>query len=88
MELAGRAAGKNRCTLDSPSIAERLVIGVPQFAATAASLALPGRELRVAALDAIVEAHVLGHDSPPGSPGILLSIEVAKLQDVAMVPAG
>ena len=88
IELAGRAAGKNRCTLDSPSIAQRLVIGVPQFAATAASLALPGRELRVAALDAIVEAHVLGHDSPAGSPGILLSIELAKLQDVAMVPAG
>ena len=88
IELAGRAAGKNRCTLDSPSIAQRLVIGVPQFAATAASLALPGRELRVAALDAIVEAHVLGHDSPPGSPGILLSIELAKLQDVAMMPAG
>jgi len=35
-----------------------------------------------------VEAHVLGHDSPPGSPGILLSIELAKLQDVAMLPAG
>jgi len=88
IELAGRAAGKNRCTLDSPSIAQRLVIGVPQFAATAASLALLGRELRVAALDAIVEAHFLGHDSRPGSPGILLSIELAKLQDLAMVPAG
>jgi hypothetical protein len=87
IELVGRAAGKNRCTLDSPSMAQRLVIRVPQFAATAASLALPGRELRVAALDAIVEAHVLGHDSPPGSPGILLSIELAKLHDVAMVPA-
>ena len=88
IELAGRAAGKNRCTLDSPSIAQRLVIGVPQFAATAASLALPGREVRVAALDAIAQAHVLGHDSPPGGPGILLSIELANLQDVAMVPAG
>lgn len=87
IELAGRAAGKNRCTLDSPSIAQRLVIGVPQFAATAASLALPGRDLRVGALNAIVEAHVLGHDSPPGSPGILLSIELGKLQDLAMVPA-
>jgi len=88
IELAGRAAGKNLCTLDSPSIAQRLVIGVPQFAATAASLALPGRELRAAALDAIVEAHVLGRDSPPGSPGIVLAIELATLQDVAMVPAG
>jgi hypothetical protein len=87
IELAGRAAGKNRCTLDSPSIAQRLVIGVPQFAATAASLALPGREVRVAALDAIAQAHVLGHDSPPGSPDLLISIELAKLQDVAMVPA-
>jgi len=64
------------------------VIGVPQFAATAASLALPGRELRVATIDAIVEAHVLGPDSPAGSLGILLSIELAKLQDVAMAPAG
>ena len=88
IDLAGRASGKNRCTLDSPSITQRLVIGVPQLAATAASLALPGRELRAAALDAIVEAHVFGHDAPPGSPGVLLSIELAKLQDVAMVPAG
>ncbi len=88
IELAGRAAGKNLCTLESSSIAQRLTIGVPQFAAAAASLALPGREVRVAALNAIVEAHVLGHDSPPDSPGLLLSIELAKLQDVAMVPAG
>jgi hypothetical protein len=35
-----------------------------------------------------VEAHVLGHDSPPGSPGILLSIELAKLQDLAMLRTG
>ena len=88
IELAGRAAGKNRCVLDSPSIAERLVIGVPQFAASAASLALGGHELRVAVLDATIEAQVLGHDAPAGSPGILLSIEMAKLRDVAMRPVG
>src|SRR5689334_10433905 len=53
IELAGRAAGKNRCNARLPIDCKPLVIGVPQFAATAASLALPGRELRVAALDAI-----------------------------------
>lgn len=88
IELAGRADGKNRCTLDSSSVAQRMTIGVPQFAAAAASLALPGRALRVAALSARVEAHVLGHDAPPDSPGLLLSIEHANLQDVAMVPVG
>lgn len=88
IELAGRAAGKNCRSLDSASIAQRLTMGVPQYVAAAASLALPGRELRVAALNARVEAHVLGPDPPPDSPGILLSIELAKPQNATMVPAG
>ena len=83
IELAGRAAGKNRCTLDSPSIAQRLVIGVPQFAATAASLALPDGNC-VAALDATWR-RVARCDSPPAARRPT-SIELAKLQDVAMVP--
>ncbi|MFO1398294.1 MAG: hypothetical protein U1F48_14640 [Burkholderiales bacterium] len=86
MELTGRAAGKNRCTLDSPSLGQRLVLAMPQFAASDASLALPGRELRTAALEAAVEAHVIGHDAPANSPGLVLSVAQATLRDVTMGP--
>ncbi|MFO1414565.1 MAG: hypothetical protein U1F10_11810 [Burkholderiales bacterium] len=86
VELAGRATGRNRCTLDSPSLAQRLVITVPQFAASAASLALPGREVRAAALEAVVEAHVLGPGAPPGSPAVMLAIAQATLREVVLAP--
>lgn len=87
VDLTGREAGKNRCLLDSPSLAQRLVIGIPQFAASAAAFALPGREVRAAMLEAVVEAHLLGRDAPAESPAVVLSVAQATLREVAMVPA-
>lgn len=84
VELAGRAAGKNRCTLDSPSLAQRLVIRVPEFAAGATAFVLPGREVRTAALTAAVEVHVLGAEAPANSAGMVLSIAQATLHDVTL----
>lgn len=86
VDLAGREAGKNRCTLDSPSVAQRVVITMPQLHARAASWSLPGRELRTATVEAVVEAHVLGSDAPAGSPGVMVSIAQAVLREVAMTP--
>lgn len=87
VELAGREAGKNRCSLDSPALGQRLVIGVPEFAAGAAILALPGLEVRTATLEAAVEAHLLGREAPPDGPRVVLSIAQATLHDVSLAPA-
>jgi len=86
VDLAGRDAGKNRCTLESPSVAQRVVITLPQLHASAAAWSLPGRELRTAAVEAVVEAHVLGTAAPAGSPGVMLSIAEAVLREVAVLP--
>jgi len=87
VELAGRAGGTNRVTLDSTSLAERIVICVPQLLASAATLTAAGRDLRASSLSAAVEAHVLGAAARADGPGVLLSVARAALRDVVVGPA-
>jgi hypothetical protein len=85
--LAGRDSGKNRVALGSAAVAQRVAVSIPALAASASSFALPGKRITTAALEAVVEAHVVGEAADRAGPAILATITQATLRDVRLAAA-
>jgi hypothetical protein len=87
MVLTGRAAGKNRIEVASAALGERIVVRVPAFAASAATLAIGGATLETGTLSAVVELHLItkdGQGESGKSRALALAVRAATLHAVRL----
>jgi hypothetical protein len=86
--LQGRTEGRNRVNVTTPSLAQRIVIGLPALAVAKASALLAGRRFTASSITAAFDAHLLRE--APGqvatSPALLLSVAQATIGDARVAP--
>jgi hypothetical protein len=88
VELTGQSQGRNRITLTAAVLGQRLVVRIPELAASGARFTLFGRPGRAGALAASIELHATGLSRTSAQrmadAGIAASVHRLSLRDVVL----
>jgi len=86
--LTGRAQGKNNIELSSAAVGRRLIVRMPQLAATSAVFAISDKTLTTGAVSAALDVHLIGIDeersNDGGSAAIAVAVHEATVQRVKL----